>query len=50
MRKVGLPFDVATQVAFISSSKTSGHVSGEVIMVNGGMEGEGCFFSQRTHC
>ncbi|KAJ7267084.1 NAD(P)-binding protein [Mycena rebaudengoi] len=39
MRKVGLPFDVATQVAFISSSKTSGHVSGEVIMVNGGMEG-----------
>jgi len=39
IKKVGLPFDVAAQVVFLSSTKTSGHVSGEVVMVNGGMEG-----------
>ncbi|KAJ7585254.1 hypothetical protein C8J56DRAFT_1053637 [Mycena floridula] len=39
LKKVGLPFDIATQVVFLSSTKTSGHVSGQVIMVTGGMEG-----------
>ncbi|KAJ7585180.1 NAD(P)-binding protein [Mycena floridula] len=39
LKKFGLPFDVATQVVFLSSTKTSGHVSGQVVMVSGGMEG-----------
>lgn len=39
LQKVGLPYDVATQIVFLSSTKTSGHVTGEVVMVNGGQEG-----------
>ncbi|TFK67998.1 NAD-P-binding protein [Pluteus cervinus] len=39
LRKVGLPYDVATQVVILSSSSVSGHVTGQVIMVEGGMEG-----------
>jgi hypothetical protein len=34
---------------FMSSSKTSEYVSGDIIMVDGGMEGEECFFSWHTH-
>ncbi|TFK57917.1 hypothetical protein BDN72DRAFT_966458 [Pluteus cervinus] len=39
LREVGLPYDIATQIAILSSSSVSGHVSGHVIMVKGGMEG-----------
>jgi len=39
LKKVATPEDIATQVVFVSSSAVSGHVSGQVIMVEGGMEG-----------
>ncbi|KAF9468333.1 NAD(P)-binding protein [Collybia nuda] len=39
MKKYGFPGDVANQVAVLSSRVVSGHISGEVIMINGGMEG-----------
>ncbi|KAF5353513.1 hypothetical protein D9756_007886 [Leucocoprinus leucothites] len=39
LKKVGLPYDVATQVVILSSQKISGHITGQVLMVEGGMEG-----------
>ncbi|KAG6902652.1 hypothetical protein C0995_013777 [Termitomyces sp. Mi166 len=39
LKKVGLTSDVASQVVVLSSPRISGHVSGEVTMVTGGMEG-----------
>ncbi|THV02205.1 NAD-P-binding protein [Dendrothele bispora CBS 962.96] len=39
LKKVGLPYDVATQIVFLSSNKVSGHVTGEILNVNGGLEG-----------
>ncbi|KZT65083.1 NAD(P)-binding protein [Daedalea quercina L-15889] len=39
LRKVATPEDIASQVVFVSSNAVSGHVSGQVIMVDGGMEG-----------
>jgi len=42
LRKFGLPSDIASQVAVLSSPRISGHVSGQVIMITGGMEGELC--------
>jgi len=39
LKKVATPEDVATQVVFLSSTAVSGHVSGQVLMVEGGMEG-----------
>ncbi|KAH9942841.1 hypothetical protein B0H21DRAFT_749656 [Amylocystis lapponica] len=39
LKKVATPEDVAHQVVLVSSSVVSGHVSGQVIMVDGGMEG-----------
>ncbi|KAG6908120.1 hypothetical protein DXG01_006089 [Tephrocybe rancida] len=39
LKKVGLTSDIAGQVAVLSSPRISGHVSGQVIMVTGGMEG-----------
>ncbi|KAF9442823.1 NAD dependent epimerase/dehydratase [Macrolepiota fuliginosa MF-IS2] len=39
MRKVGLPQDIAPQVLMLASSKVSGHVTGQVLMIEGGMEG-----------
>ncbi|KAK7460955.1 hypothetical protein VKT23_008883 [Stygiomarasmius scandens] len=40
LKKVGLPYDIATQIVFLSSSKVSGHVTGEILNVNGGLEGD----------
>lgn len=40
MKKYGQTSDVASQIAVLSSRVVSGHISGEVIMVNGGMEGK----------
>ena len=39
LRKLGLPEDVARAVVMLASDRVSGHVSGEVITVAGGMEG-----------
>jgi 3-oxoacyl-[acyl-carrier protein] reductase len=39
LRKVGRPEDVARQVVVLASDELSGHVSGQVVMIAGGMEG-----------
>lgn len=39
LRKVAKPEDVAAQVVILASDKLSGHVTGQVIVVAGGMEG-----------
>ncbi|KAI0798180.1 NAD-P-binding protein [Abortiporus biennis] len=39
LKKFAQPEDVATQVAVLASQTLSGHVTGQVIMVEGGMEG-----------
>jgi 3-oxoacyl-[acyl-carrier protein] reductase len=39
LRKVGQPEDVAAQVVVLASDVLSGHISGEVVTVAGGMEG-----------
>ncbi|KAJ7637106.1 NAD-P-binding protein [Roridomyces roridus] len=39
LKKVASPWDVATQIAVLSSAKLSGHVTGQCLMVEGGMEG-----------
>ncbi|KAH9829920.1 uncharacterized protein C8Q71DRAFT_789203 [Rhodofomes roseus] len=39
LKKVATPEDVASQVVFVASTAVSGHVSGQVLMVEGGMEG-----------
>lgn len=39
MKKVAEPWDVATQIVVLSSPVLSGHVTGQVVMVEGGMEG-----------
>ena len=39
LRKVAQPEDVAAQVVVLASDVLSGHVSGEVVTVAGGMEG-----------
>ncbi|RPD76830.1 NAD(P)-binding protein [Lentinus tigrinus ALCF2SS1-7] len=39
LKKVAIPEDVANQIVILSSSTVSGHVSGHILMVEGGMEG-----------
>ncbi|KAF9007059.1 hypothetical protein BDQ17DRAFT_1398560 [Cyathus striatus] len=39
LKKVAQPFDVATQIVLLSSQTVSGHVTGQVLMIEGGMEG-----------
>ncbi|KAH8110542.1 NAD-binding protein [Phellopilus nigrolimitatus] len=39
LKKVATPSDVAHQIVFLASSVASGHVTGQVIMVEGGLEG-----------
>jgi len=39
LRKVGQPEDVARQVVVLASDELSGHVTGQVVTVAGGMEG-----------
>lgn len=39
LRKVAQPEDVAAQVVALASDTISGHVSGQVVVVAGGMEG-----------
>ena len=39
LRKVARPEDVAAQVVLLASDTLSGHVTGQVVVVAGGMEG-----------
>jgi 3-oxoacyl-[acyl-carrier protein] reductase len=39
LRKVARPEDVARQIVVLASDELSGHVTGQVVMVAGGMEG-----------
>jgi 3-oxoacyl-[acyl-carrier protein] reductase len=39
LRKVAQPEDVARQVVVLASPELSGHVTGQVVTVAGGMEG-----------
>ncbi|KZT24996.1 NAD(P)-binding protein [Neolentinus lepideus HHB14362 ss-1] len=39
LKKIATPRDIANQIALLSSNFVSGHVSGQVLMVEGGMEG-----------
>ncbi|KAI9566727.1 NAD(P)-binding protein [Boletus coccyginus] len=39
LRKIAMPIDIATQIVVQSSSVVSGHVTGQVLMVEGGMDG-----------
>lgn len=39
LRKLAEPSDVAKQIVVLSSGVVSGHVSGQVVMIDGGMEG-----------
>jgi 3-oxoacyl-[acyl-carrier protein] reductase len=39
LRKVAQPEDVARQIVALASDEISGHVTGQVITVAGGMEG-----------
>ena len=39
MLKVATPIHIATQILSVSSPKLSGHVTGQVLMVDGGFEG-----------
>jgi 3-oxoacyl-[acyl-carrier protein] reductase len=39
LRKVATPEDVAAQVVILASDELSGHLTGEVVVVAGGMEG-----------
>ena len=39
LRKVATPEDVARQIVMLASDEVSGHVTGQVVTVAGGMEG-----------
>jgi len=39
LRKVGRPDDVATATVFLASSRLAGHITGQTLLVSGGMEG-----------
>ena len=39
LRKIALPEDVARQVVVLSSDELSGQVTGQIVVVAGGMEG-----------
>ncbi|KAF9265053.1 NAD dependent epimerase/dehydratase [Marasmius fiardii PR-910] len=39
LKKFGDPFDIAAQIAILASAKVSGHITGQVVYVTGGMEG-----------
>ena len=45
LKKVALTSDVASQIAILSSQTVSGHVTGEVLMITGGLEGQLVFIN-----
>jgi 3-oxoacyl-[acyl-carrier protein] reductase len=46
LRKVGRPQDVARAMVYLASRELSGHVSGQMITVSGGMEGRVLYSSE----
>ena len=48
LRKVAQPEDIARQVVVLASDELSGHVTGQVVTVAGGMEGRVVHESERT--
>ena len=48
LRKLGQPDDVANMVVFLSSDTLAGHITGETIIVAGGMEGRLLWPPQNT--
>ena len=48
LRKVARPEDVARQVVVLASDELSGHVTGQVVTVAGGMEGRVVHDDSRT--
>lgn len=42
LKKVATALDIANQIVVLSSSLVSGHVTGQVVMADGGMEGRLC--------
>ena len=43
LRKVATPEDIGNTITFLLSNKLSGHISGEIIEISGGMEGRVLF-------
>ncbi|MCZ6506764.1 MAG: SDR family oxidoreductase, partial [Acidobacteria bacterium] len=39
LKKVATPEDIAAQILVLASDRLSGHVTGQVVTVSGGMEG-----------
>lgn len=39
LKKVATPLEIANQILVLASSTVSSHVTGQVVMVEGGMEG-----------
>jgi 3-oxoacyl-[acyl-carrier protein] reductase len=39
LRKVGQPDDIAHAAVFLSSDKLAGHITGQTLIIAGGMEG-----------
>jgi 3-oxoacyl-[acyl-carrier protein] reductase len=39
LKKLGTPEDVARHIVVLASDRLSGHVTGQVVVVAGGMEG-----------
>ncbi|KAI0028948.1 NAD-P-binding protein [Vararia minispora EC-137] len=39
LKKIAEPSDIAQQIAVLASAKVSGHISGQIVMIAGGMEG-----------
>jgi hypothetical protein len=44
LNKIAEPEEVAIQIAFLASHRVSGHTTGQVIMIHGGMEGKSRFW------
>jgi NAD(P)-dependent dehydrogenase (short-subunit alcohol dehydrogenase family) len=40
LNKIATPMDVAYQIAILASQRVSGHVTGQIVRLHGGMEGE----------
>ncbi len=39
LNKIATPLEVAYQIAMLASEKVSGHVTGQIVRLHGGMEG-----------
>jgi len=48
LRKIGLPEDIAAAAVFLSSSLLAGHMTGQTLVLSGGMEGRVLFEKTET--